>query len=148
MSGVIPDSIATVTTYWGATSTLRFPVRVKITAIAFSSDTDWINPGEGWALEVTKYRRAADWADTGDFVTANVCDPSPFLGVNETYNLSTVCIPLDKGTWSDDLVRDIAQMDPDEWLAFSYYQPGVGGGPDSDHRATITVAYTGATNLD
>lgn len=178
MSGVIPASFKTIelvsldAAITDQIVRLHFPDRVKITSVSFCVTDTLLNypPSGGvWYLQGTKYRRPRP--DTGmafaDMYAASCniwegADPTlagaPYLltdnGTSGT-PLSTIATLPDKGTWYpniglDTFVDDVAQMDPDEWIEL--YFTGVPGRPlggdVSPGRATITVAYEGATNLD
>ena len=169
MSGVIPDSIITVSlpiTSYGDLEPYRiisFPKRVHVTAVSFTVNAAAIGEdpetqGRVFILHAVKGHQARNpgyenWDE----------DIVPFFGDDETDKptvvspvtkfRSTIAFPADKLEWStygDSYTGDVAQMDTDEYLCVWVYPlAGDFDGLDfTETTATISIAYTGATNLN
>jgi hypothetical protein len=168
MSGVIPDSIITVSTPitpngWPAPyRIISFPTRVKVTSVSFTVDASAVGDpgvdGRSFTLAVVKGCRSRvpetpNWYE----------DLTPFFGDNEkpqvvcseTVFRSTIAEPPDQGLWfaaGPSYFGDVAQMDTDEYLTVWVNPDNSGLFPEefdwSATTATISIAYTGATNLD
>ena len=176
MSGVIPDSIITVSTPitpngWPAPyRIISFPTRVKVTAVSFTVDSnavgDSVEDGRVYRLAVVKGRRAKgespNWAE--DIVPFFGDAEKPQVTCSETMWRSNIVEPVEEYEWytyGDSYVADVAQMDTDEYLTVWVF-PDDGTFPEDDPEtendevadfwasttATISIAYTGATNLD
>jgi hypothetical protein len=167
MSGVIPDSIITVSTPitqngWPEPyRIISFPSRVKVTGLSFTVDASAVDSKEDerwFYLAAVKGKRTVEpgadsWLE----------DIVPFFGDQEKPSIiydqgarfvSEVRPPVDKYEWytvGDSYVADVAQMDTDEYLTVWVYQDG-GYFPEefdwAATTATISISYTGATNLD
>ena len=166
MSGVIPDSIITVSmpitpNGWPAPyRIISFPTRVKVTAASFTVDAISAgNPEDGrtFQLVALKGRKAK-----GSQLSDTFEDITPFFGWDEKPQVSyptnmwnsDIKSPVEKGEWytyGPSYTGDIAQMDTDEYLTVWIY-PNNGDFPNdfdwAATTATISIAYTGATNLD
>lgn len=173
MSGVIPDSIITVSvpiTPSGWPTPYRivsFPKRVHVTAVSFTVDYSAVgDPTEGgdervFVLAVVKGHRArnagyANWDEdiVPFFGEGFDYTEKPTVVCSETLYRSNIVAPADKLQWytyGDAYTSDVAQMDTDEYLTV-WVTPDGGDFPEefdwSATTATISIAYTGATNLD
>lgn len=167
MSGAIPDSIITVSTPitqsgWPAPyRIISFPTRVKVTSVSFTVDASAVGDAEEdgrvFKVAVVKGRRSKV-AETPNWYE----DITPFFGDNEkptvicseTLWRSTIVEPVEEYLWytpGDSYRADVAQMDTDEYLTVWVYQDDGYFPEDFDWdatTATISIAYTGATNLD
>lgn len=166
MSGVIPDSIITVSTpitQYGWPTPYRiisFPTRVKVTSVSFTVDGTSIgDPEDGrlFVCAVLKGRRTKDaeapaWYE--DIVPFFGDAEKPQVVCVDTKFRSTIVTPADEYEWytvGPTYTADVAQMDTDEYLTVWVY-PEDGTFPEefdwAATTATISIAYTGATNLD
>lgn len=173
MSGVIPDPIITISdmkiTQSGSTDPyymLSFPTRVKVTGVNFTiNDAGLGNLGDGleYTLYVQKGKHARvdggnEWAE--DIVPFFPLDGKPKVICDSNNKFrSDVVTPLEKFEWyvysGPSFVADVAQMDTDEYLCLWVANSAgdtttVEGNPNGwdDVRASVSIAYTGATNLD
>lgn len=174
MSGVIPDSIITVSvpiTPDGAFSPYRiisFPSRVKVTGASFTVDSYSAGDPEDnrvyilAAVKGKKAKAAEAPAGAEDIVPFFGWEEKPTVTCSQNRYLSNTLAPLDRDEWytyGNSYVADIAQMDTDEYLTvWVYPESGTfiqGGNPVNPEdfnwgpsTATISISYTGATNLD
>jgi len=151
MSGIIPPGVVTVRLTNDATYVpLRFPCRVKVTGLCFTLDRQYaVYEGEAWVVAVNKFRLNNYTAfDVNGHVSVDFYSnlDNPICYVNNSLVLGSIAAPAESGLWSDDVVRDIAQMDTDEWLELLLFRSG--GGGDAEAKATVSIMYEGATNLD
>lgn len=174
MSGVIPDQIITISdmkiTDSGATDPyymLSFPSRVKVTGVSFIVNDAAIGTmGDG--LEYTLYiqkGKHSKYAGPGDEWSEDIVPFFPWDGKpvvvcdSATKWRSDVVAPVEKEMWfasgGPNYVADIAQMDTDEYLCV-WVQNTAGDNTNilslpngwDDVRASVSIAYTGATNID
>lgn len=166
MSGVIPDSIITVSTPitqsgWPAPyRIISFPSRVKVTGLSFTVDSSAVDSKgdeRTFYLAAVKGKRsvavdADSWYE--DIVPFFGDEPKPVITYSNARYLSDVRAPVDKYQWftyGDTYTADVAQMDTDEYLTL-WVSPDAGTFPEdfdwAATTATISIAYTGATNLD
>lgn len=174
MSGVIPDSIITISdmkvTESGAFDPyyiLSFPTRVKVTGVSFTINEAGLgNDGDGleYTLYVEKGRHAA--VDGGNARAEDIVPFFPMDGkpkvICDSNNKfrSNVFIPSANAEWyvygGPAYTADVAQMDTDEYLTI--WVENTAGDPTNVLllsgdgwdvvRASVSIAYTGATNLD
>lgn len=166
MSGVIPDSIITVSTPitqsgWPTPyRIISFPSRVTVTGVSFTVDATSIGDPEDarvFYCAMVKGRRTKDTEAPAWYE-----DIVPFFGDTQKPTIvcvddkfrSTVVAPADRLEWytvGPSYTADVAQMDTDEYLTV-WVSPDDGNFPEefdwAATTATISIAYTGATNLD
>ncbi len=166
MSGVIPDSIITVSmpitpNGWPAPyRIISFPSRVKVTAASFTVDAISAgNPEDArtFFLAAVKGRKAkgSQSNDTyEDIVPFFGWDEKPGISYPTNMWLSDVREPVEQAEWytyGPSYTGDVAQMDTNEYLTVWVY-PDSGDFPNgfdwTASTTTISIAYTGATNLD
>jgi hypothetical protein len=168
MSGVIPDSIITVSMPalpYGYTTPYRmisFPSRVKVLGVSFTVDALAAGNPENervFTLSVMKGCKARDagaGSDDEDYVVFFGDAPKPVVTVATSKFLSTIAEPVLKAewtTWGETYTADVAQMDTDEYLTVFVYGDTEGDYDDltdndtwQDTSCTISISYTGATN--
>lgn len=165
MSGVIPDSIITVSmpivpfNYPAPYRIISFPSRVLVKAASFTIDyysAGAPEDGRVFSLAIIKgckARGAGATSDDEDIVPFFGDAPKPVLTVATQKFLSTIAEPIDNAgwyTWGDSYEADVAQMDTDEYLTVFVYAEDTGDYPEEfDWNATsctISISYTGATN--
>lgn len=172
MSGIIADSIITISdmkvTESGATDPyymLSFPARVKVTGVNFTINGAGLgNEGDGleYTLYVQKGKHAK--ADDGNAWAEDIVPFFPWDGKpkvicdSDNKFRSDVVAPVDEAQWftyGPSYTADVAQMDTDEYLAI-WVENTAGDDTNilaltngwDDVRASVSIAYTGATNLD
>lgn len=171
-SGVIPDPIIVISdmkiTESGATDPyylLSFPTRVKVTGVSFTINQSGLGD-EGDGLEYTLYVQKGKHSVAAD-AEPHYEDIVPFLPMDGKPKVicdasskyrSDIVAPLEKAEWytyGPAYTADVAQMDTDEYLAI-WVENTAGDTTNiealpngfDDVRASVSIAYTGATNID
>lgn len=166
LSGVVPDSIITVSTPitpsgWPAPyRIISFPKRVRVTAVSFTVDASAVDSKVDervfYLAAIKGKRSVASDADSWyeDIVPFFGDEPKPTITFSEARFLSSVAEPVESYQWftyGATYTADVAQMDTDEYLTV-WVSPDAGTFPEdfdwAATTATISIAYTGATNLD
>lgn len=172
-SGVIPNPVMVISdmkvTQSMATDPyymVSFPTRVKVTGVNFTINGAGLG-SEGDGLEYTLYivkgRHARN--DDGDARAEDIVPFFPWDGKpkvicdSDNKFRSEVVAPVDKETWfvyeGEAYTADVAQMDTDEYLTI-WVEKTAGNSTNieslengwDDVRASVSIAYTGATNID
>lgn len=175
MSGVIPDQIITISdmkiTQSGATDPyymLSFPARVKVTGVSFIINEAALgNKGDGleYKLYIQKGKHSKYATEPGDEWQEDIVpffpwDAKPTIVCDSDMKWrSEVVAPVENDTWfawdGPNYKSDIAQMDTDEYLVL-WVENSDGDDTNilllengwDDVRASVSIAYTGATNAD
>jgi hypothetical protein len=168
VSGVIPDPIITISDMKITQSMaadpyymLSFPTRVKVTGVNFILAGGQGIQGDGleYTLFIQKGRHAR--VDEGNPNAEDIVPFFPWDGkpkvICDSNNkfFSDVVAPLDKTEWfaysGPAYTADVAQMDTDEYLCLWVELTGWNTLDNFDAdlvRASVSIAYTGATNID